>query len=61
MKDVVDLMLWPQFLVLSAAWRVENERMRMELRWDHKYQASTPLSFSSVIPRDSLGAGADPC
>lgn len=60
-KDDGNLMLWPQFLVLSATQRVGNERMRMELRWDNKYQARTPLSFSSVIPRGSLRAGADPC
>lgn len=60
-KDVVNLMLWPQFLVLSATQRVENVRMSTELRWDNKYQARIPLSVSAVIPRGSLGAGTDPC
>lgn len=51
-KDAVNLMIWLQFLMLSTAQRIKNEWMRMELRWDDKHQASTPLSFSPVTQRD---------
>lgn len=53
-KDAVNLMMWLQFLILSTSQKIKNEWIRMELRWDNKYQASTPLSFSSVTQRDVL-------
>lgn len=55
-KHAVNLMIWLQLLMLSTARRLKNEWMRMELRWDNKYQASIwpGLSFSPVTQRDVL-------